>query len=224
MAPEATEGPGAEPEAAYYQGIEEHFVSRRGDPLFLSNADWTLIHGWRQAGIPLRIVLRGINDAFDSHAHSWGRHRKVRSLRYCAPEVDAAIERWRQALQGGAEGGTAGFLERLADALRRAQALGPHARTEVDELRATLEGEGGRARDPERLEAWLRAAEERLLAAVTAETPPDALDEITREIEADLAPYRDRMPAKVLNQVRAESRTRRLLERHGLPRLSLFQS
>ena len=101
---ELTTPAGAElPEAAYYQTIEETFVSRRGDPLFLSNADWTLIHKWRQAGIPLRIVLRGIADALDGHAHSWGRARKVGSLAYCAAEVDAARERWERALAAGGE-------------------------------------------------------------------------------------------------------------------------
>ena len=85
-------------EAAYYQSIEEFFVSRRGDPLFLSNADWLLIRKWRRAGVPLRIVMRGIGDALDGHAHSWGRKRKVGSLAYCAAEVDAARERWQRAL------------------------------------------------------------------------------------------------------------------------------
>src|SRR5207247_3106029 len=83
----------SDPEAAYYQTVEEVFVSRRGDPLFLSNADWLLIRKWRGAGIPLRIVLRGIADALDSHAHSWGRDRKVGSLAYCAAAVDAASGR-----------------------------------------------------------------------------------------------------------------------------------
>ena len=48
--------------------MEEFFVSRRGDPLILSNADWHLIRKWRTAGLPLRVVLRGITDALDSHA------------------------------------------------------------------------------------------------------------------------------------------------------------
>jgi hypothetical protein len=60
----------ADPEAAYYQEIEEFFVSRRGDPLTLSNADWLLIRKWRKEEVPLRIVLRGIADALDGHAHS----------------------------------------------------------------------------------------------------------------------------------------------------------
>jgi hypothetical protein len=87
-----------DPEAAYYQSVEEFFVSRRGDPLFLSNADWLLIRKWRQAGTPLRIVLRGIADALDAHAHSFSRDRKVGSLAYCAAEVEVARERWQRAL------------------------------------------------------------------------------------------------------------------------------
>ena len=56
-----------DPEAAYYQSVEEFFVSRRGDPLFLSNSDWLLVRKWRVAGLPLRVVLRGIADALDAH-------------------------------------------------------------------------------------------------------------------------------------------------------------
>jgi hypothetical protein len=92
----------ADAEAAYYQGVEEFFVSRRGDPLLLSNADWLLIKRWRTQGVPLRIVLRGIADALDAHAHSWGRSRKVGSLRYCESEVESARERWERA-RGGPE-------------------------------------------------------------------------------------------------------------------------
>ena len=87
----------ADPEAEYYQTVEEFFVSHRGDPLFLSNADWNLVRQWRRAGLPLRVVLRGIKDALDAHAHGWSRGRKVGSLAYCAGEVDAARERWERA-------------------------------------------------------------------------------------------------------------------------------
>src|SRR5512135_639136 len=90
-----------DPEATYYQTVEEYFVSRRGDPLFLSNADWNLVRKWRLAGIPLRVVLRGIRDALDAHAHGWSRGRKVGSLAYCEREVEAARDRWARALSLG---------------------------------------------------------------------------------------------------------------------------
>ena len=47
----------ADPEAEYYQAVEEYYVSRRGDPLFLSNSEWNLVRSWRLAGLPLREEL-----------------------------------------------------------------------------------------------------------------------------------------------------------------------
>jgi len=215
-------------EGTYYQAIEEFFVSRRGDPLFLSNADWLLIRKWRRSGLPLRIALRGIADALSGHAHSWGRKRKVGSLAYCAAEVDAARERWQRALSfdDEAETSVSAALTSFADALEAATGLGgrggPAARSVATELRAwTVPAAGG----PPRLEQLTRrlgATERALLEALRADAEPATLDATLREIEADLAPYRGRMPERVLDQIRDEAWARRLLARHGIPRLSLF--
>jgi hypothetical protein len=215
-------------EAAYYQTIEEFFVSRRGDPLFLSNADWLLIRKWRLSGLPLRVAMRGIADALDGHAHSWGRKRKVGSLSYCAAEVEAARERWQRALSfdDEAENGVSAAVASFADALDAATGLGPRgaarARSAAAELRAWS---GAAAAGPRRLEELtvrLAAAERALLDAVRAEAEPSALAAIEAAIAADLAPYRGRMPARVLDQICDEAWTRRLLAHHGIPRLSLF--
>ncbi len=214
--------PAADPEAAYYQAVEEYFVSRRGDPLFLSNADWTLVRRWKTAGLPLRVVLRGIRDALDAHAHGWSRDRKVGSLSYCAREVDAARERWERALAigreeggGGADAALAGFaadLERAAlPAAARAAALAI-ARELREERPESLEG----------LTSWLAEREERLLTALAAAEGQERRAALEGEVEAALAPWRGRMPAPVLAQLRRESLARRRLEAHGLPRLSLF--
>jgi len=213
----------ADPEAAYYQTVEEFFVSRRGDPLMLSNADWHLIRKWRMAGLPLRVVLRGITDALDSHAHSWSRDRKVGSLAYCAAEVDAAAERWRRALALGEEEGVSveSALRGFADALEAARDLGsrsaPIARDLAAEMRAHSSDD--RVRD---LEAWLVEREAALRSAIEADLGRPAVEAIVEAVDRDLGPYRGRMPARVLEQVRAESLTRRVLEAHGLPRLSFF--
>jgi len=203
--------------------VEEFFVSRRGDPLMLSNADWHLIRKWRTAGLPLRVVLRGITDALDSHAHSWSRDRKVGSLAYCAAEVDVAADRWRRALALGEEEGVSAesALRGFADALDGAQGLGPRsapvARDLAVEIRARAEA--GVLRD---LETWLVEREASLRMALEDDMGRAAVDAIAEAVDRDLAPYRDRMPARVLEQVRMESLSRRVLEAHGLPRLSLF--
>jgi hypothetical protein len=208
-------------EAAYYQAIEEFFVSRRGDPLLLSNADWLLIRRWRRAGIPLRIVLRGITDALDAHAHSWGRGRKVGSLHYCAAEVDAAQERWGRALAGGGDvGSLTERLDGLEKALASPRGLGPAAAAVLAKILAGLPSIRHRA--AAEIEAELGASERKLLAAIRREMDPQALTRAEDDVEADLAPYRARMPEKVATQIRGDALARTLLGAHGLPRLTLF--
>ncbi len=212
----------AHPEAAYYQTVEEFFVSRRGDPMLLSNADWLLIRRWRTQGVPLRIVLRGIADALDAHAHSWGRHRKVGSLRYCEAEVERARERWERALGDERTApDVGGVLEALAAALERARGLGPGAAAAAlaaaDRLRSLRDASRPRDAEPE-----LRAAEAALVSAIRGEDPETAHG-LEAAVDASLAAYRSRMPARVFASVRDESLARELLARHGLPRLTLFE-
>ncbi len=211
-----------DPEAEYYQIVEEYFVSRRGDPLMLSNADWTLVRKWRLAGIPLRVVLRGIRDALDAHALGWSRDRKVGSLSYCAREVEAARERWERALGAEAQGEaeTTRALAGFASDLERASGLGPRSRALADEIaRQLLDcGPVGLAR----LTALLSDGEARLVAALGEEETEERRSAREAEVDAALEPWRARMPVRVLAQLRQESLARRILEAHGLPRLSLF--
>jgi len=213
----------ADPEAAYYQTIEEFFVARRGDPLFLSNADWLLIRGWRKAGTPLRVVLRGIADALDGHAHSWGRHRKVGSLAYCAAEVEVARDRWQRALALGEEPGAGpdAALSAFADALDQAP-LDGDARVHAARLAAEIRGWAGDPPPLRDVEAMLAERESVLLARVRDLVSADRLAELERAADAELAPYASRMPAAVLAQIRGDSVARRVLALYGIPRLSLF--
>jgi hypothetical protein len=213
----------ADPEADYYQTVEEYFVSRRGDPLFLSNAEWNIVRQWRLAGLPLRIVLRGIRDALDAHALGWNRARKVKSLAYCAAEVETAAERWRRALALGAEAGldAVSALRGFAKDLRRAQGLGPRGRELALVIARELE-ERAEARSLDEVTAWLSEREGRLVAALAEDSGAARVAELEAEIDAGLERWRQRMPARVVATLRRESRARRLLEAHALPRLSLF--
>jgi hypothetical protein len=210
-------------EAQYFQTVEEHFVSLRGDPLMLSNADWLLIRRWRRAGIPLRVVLRGIRDALDGHAHSWGRTRKVGSLRYCEREVAAAQERWHRALRLGQDGELShtAQLRNLARGLASAPDLPPTVADTCCALAQQIEAKCADA-DPAGIEAWLQGCEQRLLQAIRHALDEQMLAGLEAAIERDLAPYQERMPARVVEQVRQEALARGLLGRLGLPRLSLF--
>ena len=84
----------------YFTEIEEHFHRRRGSTLLLSTLDWALIETWKDAGIPLEAVLRGIDATFDRYESRPARPRKVNSLAYCSQEVLASAEEMKEAAVG----------------------------------------------------------------------------------------------------------------------------
>jgi len=213
----------ADPEADYYQAVEEYFVSLRGDPLFLSNADWNLVRSWRLSGLPLRIVLRGIRDALDAHAHGWSRERKVKSLAYCRVAVETAGERWQRALAlRGDEGQDAlKALRGFAGDLERARELGPSGKQQAAAIARELE-ERAETGSLDEVTSWLAEREARLIAAISDDLGPERVRALEAEVDLGLERWRGRMPAKVVETLRRESLARRLLELHALPRLSLF--
>jgi ElaB/YqjD/DUF883 family membrane-anchored ribosome-binding protein len=85
----------------YFTEVEEEFVRRRGKPLMISPIDWALVESWKSAGIPLHIVLRAINEAFDGYDARAQKYRKVNSIFYCQQAVEAAFAEYRLSQVGG---------------------------------------------------------------------------------------------------------------------------
>lgn len=92
----------------YFTEIEGEFVKRRGSHLLVSPLDWTLIETWKKRGIPLHIVLRGINSSFDGYDQRLNRGRKVNSLFFCQQEVEALFQQYVESRVGAANGAVNG--------------------------------------------------------------------------------------------------------------------
>ena len=105
--------------------------------------------------------------------------------------------------------------------LEGARGLGPVASEVAETIARELRGraDGGRL---EELSEWLGEREAALLDAIRQDGEPEAVARLEAEVDRSLEVYRERMPARVLKQLRRESLARRLLQAHGLPRLSLF--
>src|SRR5438876_7221509 len=106
----------------YFTEIEEHFQQRRGGILLLSALDWVLIETWKDAGIPVEAVLRGIDATFDHYEQRPSKTRKINGLGFCAQEVLAAAEDMKEATVGTARDAKLdkGFdRAEIADFLRR---------------------------------------------------------------------------------------------------------
>jgi hypothetical protein len=231
----------------YYTEIEEHFWRKRGAHLLVSPLDWSIVETWQRAGIPLGVVLRGIDRAFESWARSKRASggRQLKSLAYCVDAVlDAAAEAREAAAGTGPELTRTGpaaepfsrvelrkYLERNAGRLRAAAAkrrsthTGLAARFEetanrIDEAVPMVDTPG--ALDLEDLERRVTVLEDKLGAALSADADEEAMLGIRREMDRALAPYRRKMSAEQLGQLERQYVQKRLFEYFDVPRLSLF--
>jgi|ERR1039458_2758266 hypothetical protein len=220
----------------YFTEIEEHFQRRRGTLLMLSPLDWALMETWKDAGVPLEAVLRGIEVTFEKWERRPLRFRKVNGLAYCSQEVLAAAEEMKEAAVGAApserkntgldQSAVVEYLTGNAAQLDHLQ-LPATAQTLAQETASTLRTLAGPLSQDqllpmEDLERRLTVAEEKILAALLAATPDDVLLAVRTEADRDLAPYRRKMSAPQIEQLHKQYVHKRVLEQYHVPRLSLF--
>ena len=231
----------------YFTEIEEHFQRRWGGVLRLSPLDWVLMETWRDAGIPLEAVLRGIDVTFEHYEKRPSKTRKVNGLGFCSQEVLAAAEDMKEAAVGAAVQPPApspkpragqGFepeiivpyLRRNADLLEAARlpqgsgvsvgSVALDAATALRQLAGEIETKPiARLED---LERRLTVLEEKLFAVLLASTPDEELVTVRAEADRDLVPYRRKMSGAQIGQLQTQYVHKRLLEKYRLPRLSLF--
>ena len=228
----------------YFTEIEEHFQRHRSSTLLLSTLDWALIETWKDAGIPLDAVLRGIDATFEHYARKPARSKKINGLAFCSQEVLTAAENMQEAAVGtaqqpndAADPATAtandtaeivAFLIKNAERLDAAslpggataspRAAAAEAARALRDLAATV----GSTTNLEDLERRLTVLEEKLFAVLHAAAPDQFLVDIRAAADRELAPYRRKMPAAQIDQLHRQYVNKRLLEQHKLPRLSLF--
>ena len=229
----------------YFTEIEDAFVRRRGKHLFLSPMDWALMETWKQQGIPLHIVLRGVEKSFDSF-DARPRKRTVKSLLYCQEEIEAQFAEWLEARVGSSPNSDAvatdsdethfsfaavsEHLKRCRIALLELLATRPSQDdfTEALMRAIALLGEieadfaSGATPDTRKLEDSLTGLERMLNDSMLAVVNATALAELKTAVKDQLKPYRSQMEPAVYNQTFNNLLLKRLREQFDVPRLSLF--
>lgn len=209
----------------YFTEIEEHFQRARGTGLFLlSPLDWALVESWKNAEVPLEAVLRGIDEAFARWRTRKVKTQMVNSLAFCAQAVlteakvmaGAARPQRREAAPPFPLDDLRAYLEANAAALP----------ADYGEVAASLRKLAAAAeehyQDLEALEQRLTVLEEKMLAAARTRQTEEQMLESRRELDRQLRPYRGKMTADQLSMLEKQYLERNLLEKFGLPRLSLF--
>ncbi len=222
----------------YFTEIEERYLKRRGSGLLLSTIDWALIETWKNAGIPLDAVLRGIDETFDKYERRPSKTKKINSLAYCAQEVLGAAEDMQEASVGATRQqtesvpglGTAEIVTYLtanAEKLRniessaQVETIAGECAASLADLAEALKS-GSVPVKLEDLERRMTILEEKLVAVLTVAAPEDKLVKLRTEADREIAPYRTKMPASQIDQLLKQFVHKRLLEQAKMPRLSLF--
>lgn len=218
----------------YFSEIEETFNRRRGKHLFLSPLDWAMIETWQAHGIPLHIVLRGIESVFDGFDKKTGRKRQINSLMYCKDEIETLHDEWLESQTGKHEGdedipvadssfsdeSIKSHLESVTGELKAALKSSDNGLAEtINRVLARLDELKGSYKDAESLEASLVSSEELLNEGLLQSE--NVLD-FASQIESQLRGYRNKMDADAYKQTFELMLLKKLRDNAGIPRLSLF--
>ncbi len=234
----------AEAPEDYCRAIESYLCRKNdGHLVRIVGPSFEKVCGWAARGVPIAVAQRGIDRCFERYYAKGPRRRPVR-VDFCEADVLDVFDEWRRAVgvpasadaPAGAEGDSGGswrheslpaHLERVVARLTAARAGSDRSLDavidrivrEVDAARATAKGLRGNARAA--LLQRLAQLDAELLTAARAQVPDPARDELRREAEAELAPFRARMPQAAWEQSMVACMDRLLRDRVRLPILTL---
>jgi hypothetical protein len=233
--------------ADYCREIETYLCRKNeGHLIRIVGPSFELVCAWAQRGVPLNVAFRGIDRYVERYYAKGPRRRPVR-IDFCEADVLDVFDEWRRAVGVSTSvltSGPTGNDVETEGSGRRHSSLPAHldraiARltalragddrsldavldalvSELDRARAGAKGLRGGARAE--LLAWLARLDARLLDAARTRLTTDALEALRREAEAELAPFRARMPRDAYEQSLAACSDRLLRERARLPVLTL---
>ncbi|MGJ5819465.1 hypothetical protein [Paludibaculum fermentans] len=213
----------------YFTEVEEHFQRARASHLFLmSPLDWAMVESWKNSGIPLEAVLRGIDAAFEKWRSRKQKTQMVNSLAYCTQAVMKEAEAMANNLPSSAQAAeqespfpiesVKAHLAKCAEALRAAPGYGQIAEP-VDALLAGMEEH---FQHLEELDQRLTALEDKMSAIARTRLSEEELFRMRRELDLQLKPYRGKMTADQLIRLEKTYLDKKVYDHFRLPRLSLF--
>lgn len=221
----------------YFTEVEDYFVRKRGKNILISPLDWCLVEVWKEMGIPLQVVLRGIDRSFDSPVKGRSRKAEPRTLFYCHSAVQEAYEEYQQAMLGAGELGGEGrvegpefskrrltdFLDRLEKAVRESPLNDPRRPLERLEL-LKQEVRAGRVEDPGRLDSELSQIGTLVVNDLMDSMDRQKIKELKKRVRADLKIYRKRLAPETLKRLTQTYLEKQVRDLFNLPDFDLLSS
>jgi hypothetical protein len=231
--------PSADERHEYCRQVESYLQKKNaGHIIRLKGPGFEMVGSWADKGVPLTAVFRGMDRYFERYDAKKQPRRRPVPIEFCEADVLDVFDEWRRAVGVPASGtsgtsgesGTSGRSESLPAHLERVVARltalrGGEIRTldpiiddivrELDAARAGAKGLRGDARAA--LLERLRALDGQLVQAARGTCDAATFQALGAEADAELAPFRARMPQETYDRSREACIDRLLRERVKLP-------
>lgn len=229
----------AEDRGEYCRQIETHLSRRNAGHLVrIVGPAFEMVSGWAERGIPLSVALRGIDRCLDRLLAKGPRRRPV-PVQFCEADVLDLFDEWRRAtgisdvgagpvappepdIEPRRHGSLAAHLERVIARLTTLRGAGildnatiDRVVRELDTMRSSVRTLRGASR--EEVLDRLRTLDAELLVELRRRAGDPLVQEVAREADRELAPYRARMPADAYERAQLASRDRLLRDRLRTP-------
>jgi hypothetical protein len=222
---------------AYCREIEAYLTRKNdGHLIRIVGPSFARVCGWAEQGVPLKIACAGIDRYFERYYAKGARRRPVH-VDHCEHDVLDMFDVWRRAVgvtaRASDETAEPRPRESLATRLERAMAkltalragATPPVRTDLlnsvvrdlDQMLSAAKQARGAARAA--IVDRLARLDRQLLDAARAGLPPADAQSLKAQAEADLAPFRDRMPTEAWTRAMEAAFDRLVREHAGLPSL-----
>lgn len=223
---------------AYCRAIESYLCRRNeGHLVRVVGPAFDCVSAWASKGVPLRVAYRGIDRCVERLTAKANRRRPVK-VEFCDADVLDVFDEWRRAVgvplaasatdvdEGGAgrrHASLAAHLERVVARLTALRASGganlgdvvDPLVAEIDAARSGAKGLRGEAR--RQLLNRLQALDTELLTVARERVDTATLDGLATEADAELAPFRDRMPPDAYARAHTACIDRLIRDRLSLP-------
>ena len=198
--------------------------------------------GWAARGVPVKVAERGI-DRYVERYYAKGPRRRPVQIQFCEADVFDVFDEWRRAIgvpardvnaddggsreddnrSPGRHGSLPAHLDRVIARLtavrggedRSLDEMLDRFVRELDAARAGAKGMRGDARAA--FLDRLQSMDAELTAAARTQCDQALLQQLEREADAELAPFRERMPREAFEQSRRAAVDRLIRERRRLP-------
>ncbi len=223
----------------YFTEIENYFLKKRKKGTIISPLDWALIETWKEMKIPLHVVIRGIEKAFENFEKKEKKFSRINSLYYCNQSVLEEFEKYILSTQDSPQQNDqvqnteiteeikkeklTNFLNELIDKLsktKNSQELCLRIRKRLETISKEMETPD--IEIIERIGRNLKEIDDLVVEHLKRLISESENRELKKEVKKELRKYKGEIPQKMYSNLVEKVFKRKLKEKFGIGELSVL--